>query len=208
MTATQPGAATAAGRGAAALESGFQREEVHAAVRASSYTHGPDERGVALATEAAGRLCEQFGDQVLEWNNFRDETTLVIAAEALPAIATYARDTLGFALLSDISPCDWLDRRQKRFAVNYHLTRMVAGAPRLRLQVWVDEGEKIPSLISIYPTSDWHEREAFDFFGIGFTGREGLRRLIMPDDWVGHPLRKDYPMGGEPVKFTNSLREI
>ncbi len=76
------------------------------------------------------------------------------------------------------------------------------------MRVWVDEGEALPSLVAVYPTADWHEREAFDFFGIEFTGREGLRRLIMPDDWVGHPLRKDYPIGGEPVTFTNAAREL
>jgi NADH-quinone oxidoreductase subunit C len=78
----------------------------------------------------------------------------------------------------------------------------------VRVRVWVDEGVSVPSVVGVWPTADWHEREAFDFFGIEFTGRDGLRRLIMPDDWVGHPLRKDYPIGGEPVKFTNAGREL
>jgi NADH-quinone oxidoreductase subunit C len=192
----------------APLESGFQREEVDAAVRGEAYVSPIDQRGVAIATEAAARLVEEFGDRVLEWKNFRDEITVVVPPEAIVEVLTFLRDMAGFALLSDLSPCDWLDKRDKRFAVSYHVTRLVAGAPRLRVQVWVDEGESIPSVIPVHPTADWHEREAFDFFGIEFTGRQGLRRLIMPDDWVGHPLRKDYPMGGEPVKFTNSLREI
>jgi NADH-quinone oxidoreductase subunit C len=90
---------------------------------------------------------------------------------------------------------------------------METGAPQLRLRVWVDEGESVPSVMGVWPTADWHEREAFDFFGIDFIGedgkrRAGLKRIIMPEDWEGHPLRKDYPMGGEPVKFTNSLREL
>ena len=71
-----------------------------------------------------------------------------------------------------------------------------------------DDDPSIDTWVPLYAGANWHEREAFDFFGIEFTGREGLRRLIMPDDWVGHPLRKDYPIGGEPVTFTNSVREI
>jgi NADH-quinone oxidoreductase subunit C len=158
-------------------------------------------------------LVEEFAGKVVDWTVFRDEVTVVVAVDALHAIATFLRDVVGYALLSDLSPCDWLDQTPlagsggKRFAVNYHVTKLVPGAPRLRLQVWVDEGESVPSLVDVWPTADWHEREAWDFFGIEFSGREQMRRLIMDEDWVGHPLRKDYPLGGEPVKFTNSLRE-
>lgn len=192
------------------LASGFQREEVDAAVRgeAGGYVSPVDPRGVAVATETAARLVEEFGERVLEWKHFRDEVTVVVEPSALLDVLGFLRDVAGFGLLSDLSPCDWLDRERKRFSVNYHVTKLVPGAPRLRVQVWVNEGETVPSAIPVYPTADWHEREAFDFFGIEFSGRQGLRRLIMPEDWVGYPLRKDYPMGGEPVKFTNSLREI
>jgi NADH-quinone oxidoreductase subunit C len=189
-------------------ESVFQREEVDAAERGAGYVSSVDPRGLAIATETAARLVEEFGEAILDWKNWRDEVTVIVAPETLERVLLFLRDTAGFALLSDISPCDWLDRGDKRFSVSYIVTKLVPGAPRLRVQVWVDEGESIPSAIPVYPTADWHEREAYDFFGIEFTGREGLRRLIMADDWVGHPLRKDYPIGGEPVKFTNSLREI
>ena len=195
-----------------ALESSFQREEVDATVRGEGFTGGADTRGLAVATEAAARLVEEFGAKVLDWKVFRDEVTVVVDAAAIVELGTFARDTLGFRLLSDLSPCDWLDRRAesyaKRFSVAYHLTKLEPGAPRLRLQLWCDEGEDVPSVMGVWPTADWHEREAFDFFGIWFSGRAGLKRIIMPDDWEGHPLRKDYPLGGEPVKFTNSLREI
>lgn len=195
-------------------DSVFQREDVDAALRATTFTEGLDLRGVAIATETADRLVKAFADTVFSRKSFRDETTIVVAPESLVEVATWMRDTAGFGLLSDLSPCDWLGANShttfapKRFSVSYIITKLVPGAPRLRLQVWVDDTESIPSLISIYPTADWHEREAYDFFGIEFSNREGLRRLIMPEDWVGHPLRKDYPIGGEPVKFTNSLREI
>ncbi len=89
-----------------------------------------------------------------------------------------------------------------RFAVNYHLLAVVEGAPRVRVQVWVEENQPVPSVIEIWPTADWHEREQFDLMGITFEGHPHLRRIIMEDDWEGHPLRKDYPLGGEPVRFS------
>ena len=93
--------------------------------------------------------------------------------------------------------------KPKRFSVSYHLLALRDGAPRIRVQVWVDDGEPVPSVVSVWPTADWHEREAFDLFGIRFEGHPNLTRLIMAEDWEGHPLRKDYPLGGEPVRFSD-----
>jgi NADH-quinone oxidoreductase subunit C len=93
----------------------------------------------------------------------------------------------------------------KRFAIRYHLAHVGSGATdRLRLQVWLDDGEEVASVVGVWPTADWHEREQYDLMGIVFTGHPNLRRLIMPHDWDGHPLRKDYPIGGEPVQFTDA----
>jgi NADH-quinone oxidoreductase subunit C len=92
--------------------------------------------------------------------------------------------------------------KRRRFSVSYHLLALRQGAPRVRLQVWVDDGEAVPSVIGTWPTADWHEREAWDLFGISFDGHPNLRRILMDDDWEGHPLRKDYPIGGEPVRFS------
>jgi NADH-quinone oxidoreductase subunit C len=89
-----------------------------------------------------------------------------------------------------------------RFAVNYHLLAVRRGAPRVRVQVWVEDGQELESVVSVWPTADWHEREAWDMMGIGFAGHPHLRRILMEDDWEGHPLRKDYPLGGEPVRFS------
>jgi len=94
------------------------------------------------------------------------------------------------------------DPKPKRFSVNYHLLELSARPRRVRVQVWVDDGEPVPSVITVWPTADWHEREAWDMMGIPFTGHPNLRRLLMDDDWEGHPLRKDYPLGGEPVRFS------
>jgi NADH-quinone oxidoreductase subunit C len=92
--------------------------------------------------------------------------------------------------------------KPKRFAVNYHLLALQQGAPRVRVQVWIDDGEPVPSVVSVWPTADWHEREAFDLMGIRAEGHPNLRRILMDDDWEGYPLRKDYPIGGEPVRFS------
>ena len=94
----------------------------------------------------------------------------------------------------------------KRFAVRYHLAHAGDGPPeRVRVQVWLDEGQEVPSVVPVWPTADWHEREQYDLMGIVFAGHPNLRRLIMPNDWDGHPLRKDYPIGGEPVQFTDAV---
>jgi NADH:ubiquinone oxidoreductase subunit C len=92
--------------------------------------------------------------------------------------------------------------KPRRFSVSYHLLALRSGAPRVRLQAWVGDGEAVPSLVSVWPTADWHEREAWDMMGIRFEGHPNLRRILMEDDWEGHPLRKDYPIGGEPVRFS------
>jgi NADH-quinone oxidoreductase subunit C len=103
----------------------------------------------------------------------------------------------GFAKLPEPKP--------KRFSVSYHLLAVRSGAreaPRVRLKVWCDDGEPVASVIGVWPTADWHEREAWDMMGIRIEGHPNLARLLMDEDWEGHPLRKDYPLGGEPVRFS------
>jgi len=94
--------------------------------------------------------------------------------------------------------------KPKRFSVSYHLLALGPEPRRIRLQVWCDDGEPVPSVIEVWPTADWHEREAWDMMGIRIEGHPYLRRLLMEDDWEGHPLRKDYPIGGEPVRFSEA----
>jgi NADH-quinone oxidoreductase subunit C len=91
-----------------------------------------------------------------------------------------------------------------RFSVSYHLLALRQDPVRVRLQCRLDEGESLPSVVSVWPTADWHEREQFDLMGIRFDGHPNLVRLLMPEDWEGHPLRKDYPIGGEPVRFSDA----
>jgi len=95
--------------------------------------------------------------------------------------------------------------KPKRFAMNYHLLALRRGdARRVRVQVWLDDAESLPSVVSVWPTADWHEREAWDMMGIPVADHPNLARILMDDDWEGHPLRKDYPIGGEPVRFSNA----
>jgi NADH:ubiquinone oxidoreductase subunit C len=91
--------------------------------------------------------------------------------------------------------------KPKRFTMSYHLVA-VPGGRRVRVQVWLDEDDPVESVVSVWPTADWHEREAWDMMGIRIEGHPNLTRLLMDDDWEGHPLRKDYPLGGEPVRFS------
>ena len=92
--------------------------------------------------------------------------------------------------------------KPKRFAINYHLLASAERPERVRLQTWADEGEAVPSVIRVWPTADLHEREAYDLMGIAIDGHPNLKRILLDDDWEGHPLRKDYPLGGEPVRFS------
>ena len=93
--------------------------------------------------------------------------------------------------------------KPKRFAINYHLLAIRADPARVRVQVWLDDGEPVASVLPVWPTADWHEREAWDLMGIRFDGHPNLVRILLDDDWEGHPLRKDYPIGGEPVRFSS-----
>ena len=94
------------------------------------------------------------------------------------------------------------DAKPKRFAVVYHLLRVSEAPARVRVEAWLDDGEEIDSVIGVWPAADWYERETYDLFGIVFRGHPYLVRILMPEDWEGYPLRKDYPVGGEPVRFS------
>jgi NADH-quinone oxidoreductase subunit C len=162
----------------------------------------------ALAPERIlTRLREQFPGAAIrrvEGDAIRD-FGLEVPASSLVEIATFLRDDreFEFAFLSWIAGVDWLPA-DPRFEVVYGLLSLVHNT-RLNLRVRLsEENPRVPSVVSVWPTADWHERETYDFYGIEFTGHPDLRRILLPEDWVGWPLRKDSPLGYEEVAFTHN----
>jgi NADH-quinone oxidoreductase subunit C len=142
----------------------------------------------------------------------RGEITLYLNAEYLVRICQALRDdaTLRFELCSSVSAVDYGADVPQRLHSVYHLTSMTYRR-RIRLEVAIDWSAEdsadgrgqphCPSVVEVYPTADWQEREAWDMFGIVYDGHPALTRILMPDDWDGHPQRKDYPLGGIPVEY-------
>jgi NADH-quinone oxidoreductase subunit C len=132
------------------------------------------------------------------------ELTVHVRREFLASVAQTLRDEPGlrFEMLSGVSGVDYPDDPTgRRLHAVYHLLSMTHRR-RLRLEVAVTAGDPaVPSVTGVWPTADWHERETYDFFGIVFTGHPALTRIFMPDDWDGHPQRKDYPLGGVAVEY-------
>ncbi|GAD86216.1 NADH-quinone oxidoreductase subunit C [Nocardia asteroides NBRC 15531] len=134
---------------------------------------------------------------------FRDEITLHVRREHLVTVASALRDdsSLRFELCLGVNGVHYPDDEGRELHAAYHLMSITHNR-RIRLEVSApDANPHIPSLFSVYPTIDWHERETYDFFGILFDGHPSLTRITMPDDWRGHPQRKDYPLGGIPVEY-------
>ena len=150
----------------------------------------------------ADRLLERFPDAVVA----RGEVTLVVDRRELLDRLRELRDVAGlsFDFLSDLTASDWPDR-EPRYWLACHLW---SSGHRRRVRVKVglaSEDAVVPSVVSLYPTADWFEREVYDFYGIDFDGHPDLRRIIMPDDWDGHPLRKDYGLGGVDTQYKGAF---
>ena len=145
---------------------------------------------------------ESRGGLITEATFAYGELTLETRGETLLELIAFLRDDprCGFISIIDVCGVDYPGRAE-RFDVVYHLLSMTYNR-RVRLEVSVPDADPhIPSVVSIYPTNDWHERETYDMFGLIFDGHPALTRILMPDDWPGHPQRKDYPLGGIPVEY-------
>lgn len=157
-----------------------------------------DLAGVPELRAVAEALRRRFGDSILGSAFERGELSFTIGAGDLAAVLEYLKAGLGFNALNDMIG---LDRPPgpsgpaKRFAVLYQLYRFPGGV-RVRLFVEVGEGEALPSITPFYRSAGWAEREIFDMFGIRFEGHPDLRRIYLPDDFEGYPLRKDFPLEG------------
>ena len=145
---------------------------------------------VRLENDLTKRYRQHFGAAILDALEDRKQPYLVIDSTKLLDVARYSRAEEKFDLLEDFTAVDW-PRREKRFdliAILYSFPHNT----RLRLKIPIAETERPASLVEIWPTADWLEREIFDMFGIVFAGHPGLKRILLPDEWQGHPLRKDY----------------
>ena len=153
-------------------------------------------------TDALEEAYPAFADAIETVVVDRGELTLHIAPERIAEVVQIMRDdeSLRFEMLSSVSGVDYLNSDSRRLHVVYELMSMTYRR-RIRLEAAIPAGGSLPSVTAVYPTADWQERETYDMFGVVFTGHPNLTRILMPDDWEGHPQRKDYPLGGVPVEY-------
>jgi NADH-quinone oxidoreductase subunit C len=143
-----------------------------------------------LNNELVGRLRAKFGAGLVEAIEDRKQAILTVECARLAEISQYLRDEEKFDLLSDLTAVDW-PKREKRFDVVLNLYSF-AKNERLRVKARAGDGEEVPSVAGVWPTANWLEREVFDMFGVVFAGHPNLTRILLPDEWQGYPLRKDY----------------
>ncbi len=159
-------------------------------------TISPPTEGIVIP-----RLRAQFGEALKDVKVWRHETTILVEPPALVAVCRFLKDSpdLAFDLLSSVTAVDRLalPEHTPRFEVVYHLCSIPLKR-RLRLKLQVEDGEPVPTVTGVWEAANWYEREVFDLFGIVFTGHPDLTRILMPDDWDGHPLRKDYAVQASP----------
>ncbi len=150
------------------------------------------------AAAAVEKVREKFPQAVIETVDFRGEQTLILTTEQLVVVCGYLQKNLQYTFLSTITAVDW-DERVPRYDVVYHLLS-IPNRSELRLKVRVgarrEEHPSVPTVTGVWPGANWYEREVYDMFGITFAGHPDLRRILMPNDWTTHPLRKDYPLTG------------
>ena len=145
---------------------------------------------------AVQKLRAAMPDAIEEVSSFRDQVSVRVFKDRIVEVCTFLRDTPGleFDFMTDLTAVDY-PTRPRRFDVVIHLYSMTQNH-RLRVKAAVGEDETIPTLAFVWKTSNWQERECYDMFGVVFEGHPDLRRILLPEDWQGFPMRKDYPLGG------------
>jgi NADH-quinone oxidoreductase subunit C len=173
--------------------------------------------------ELAEYIAAARASAVVEWHVAYGELTVTVAPSEIVGFAKFLRDDprLLFVNLTDVCGVDW-PSRERRFDVVYHLLSPRQNA-RIRLKVMTDEATPVPSITPVFPGADWFEREAYDFYGILFTGHPDLRRILTDYGFEGYPLRKDFPLTGfvevryddeqkrvvyEPVRLAQQFRDF
>ncbi|MEW6068064.1 MAG: NADH-quinone oxidoreductase subunit C [Nitrospirota bacterium] len=159
--------------------------------------------------QIAEKIKEKFPEDVVEITNFRDQGSVIVKKDRIVNICRYLHDEadLRFDLLKDLCGVDYKGKKEPRFEVVYTLYS-IRHRHMIRLRAQVHENDpKINSVTPVWIGADWHERECFDMFGIIFSGHPDLRRILLPEDWEGYPLRKDYPLAG-PEKEWQGFVEV
>ncbi len=157
--------------------------------------------------EATSRLATLVEDPIGKAVVDRGELTIYVSRDKLLDVMRQLRDDayLRFESFISVSGVHYPDDTDAELHVVYHLQSMTHNR-RLRVETTASESDPhVPSVVATYPAADWHERETWDMFGIVFDGHPALTRILMPDDWVGHPQRKDYPLGGIPVEYKGAV---
>jgi len=154
----------------------------------------PKPPATMAATPWEGKLAQdlkaRFGESIIQTSSYLGQNFAVVKPEAVAPIVAWLRDAADFDYLVDITAVDW-PKRAERFDLVYILYSFSRNE-RLRLKTAIADGYRPQSVVGTHATANWLEREVFDMFGIEFAGHPDLRRILMPDDWQGHPLRKDY----------------
>jgi NADH-quinone oxidoreductase subunit C len=170
----------------------------------------PDATGLELI---AHELRDRVPGSVRDATHYRDGATLVVDPDAVLAVLGWLRDEPGqeYRFLASVHGADYLPAAP-RFGVLYELLNMER-VERVTVKALLeDPGDtelpELDSCVSLFPTADFQEREVFDMFGVRFRGHPDLRRILMPDDYEGFPLRRDFPIGGEPVLFTHNEHQV
>lgn len=157
---------------------------------------------MAENNRAVIKLKERFAADILEVQEFRGEVTVTVKKDNIVEICTFLKTALAYNMLTDVTAVDYLGQ-EPRFLVVYNMYS-IPNKDRLRVKAQVSESDcSIDTVSTVWSSANWLEREVFDLFGITFSGHPDLRRILMTDDWVGYPLRKDYPLQGpdrEPYK--------
>jgi len=143
-----------------------------------------------LDNEFVTQVRTKFNAALLEAIQDRKQAILLVDRSRLAEIALHLRDEEKFDMLADLTAVDW-PKREKRFDVVLNLYSF-AKNERLMVKLHAADAEEVPSVVSVWPTANWQEREVFDMFGIVFAGHPDLKRILLPDEWQGYPLRKDY----------------
>lgn len=155
-----------------------------------------------MKDESIQKITDQFKNLSL-YVDLLGETILEVTRDDLKGCLTFLKESLGFEVLMDLTGVDFL-LPQKRTKVVYWLHHPKT-YDRVRVVIYVERGGSLPSVTTLWGCANWYERELFDLFGIKFEGHPDLKRILMPDDWVGHPLLKDYGLCEEPVEFLHGV---